>query len=93
MFFETLDAAWPPCWAISASISSRLYFWSVPVTTSVLPASAVPAEPGGGRLFDVELDAGVAKLLDHALTFVAVQKRVQRIGDFGADAGQRAVGL
>ena len=93
MFLETLEAAWPPCRAMSASISSRLYFASVPVTTSVLPASAVPAAPVAVGLFDVEFDAGVAQLLDDALAFAAVQEGVERVGDFGADAGGLAVGL
>ena len=39
LFFETLLPALPPSCAIRPSISWRLYFWSVPVTTTVLPTS------------------------------------------------------
>src|SRR5439155_376615 len=39
VFFDTLPAALPPSSAIFPSISVRLYLTSVPVTTTVLPAS------------------------------------------------------
>ena len=73
---------------MSASISSRLYFCERAGDDERFAGERAAGGAGGGGFFDVELHAGVAQLVDHALAFAAVQECVERIGDFGADAGE-----
>ena len=82
MFFDTLDAAWPPWRVISSSISSRLYFLQRAGDDQRLALQRPRAAGACGRF---HLHADALQIGDRLRAELAVQEIEHALGDDRAD--------